>query len=59
MRGYAAVKTPPPVARSLDEANEIIARVHDENESLRAENAALKARVEALEARLAELEELV
>lgn len=42
--------TPPPlVARTLDEANEIIARQY-------AENVALKERVAALEARLAELE---
>jgi len=47
---------PPPVAKTLSEANEIIARLHAENEALRAENAALRARVAELEARLAELE---
>jgi len=40
---------PPPVARTLEEANAIIARQH-------AENVALKERVTALEARLADLE---
>ncbi len=43
------MKTPPPVAKTLDEANEVIARLHAENE-------ALQARVAQLEARLAELE---
>jgi len=46
---------PPPVARTLEEANEIIARQHWEIVALREENAALKERVAALEARVAEL----
>lgn len=46
---------PPPVARTLEEANAIIANLHAENLALRAENGALKERVAALEALVAEL----
>ncbi len=46
--------TPPPVARTLDEANEIIARQHAENAVLWAEVRALRQEVAELKARLSQ-----